>query len=76
MISKFRDLIRFALATPRKARAVNTSSPLPVAALAAIPEAGPCGFTFDINSIPYLGACHDLDNCMGSAELSARNYRR
>jgi hypothetical protein len=34
-------------ATPSEATAVNTSSPLPVAAVAAIPEAGPCGFDWE-----------------------------
>jgi len=37
-----------------EATAVDTSSPLPVAAVAAIPEAGMCGFSFDINSIPDI----------------------
>jgi hypothetical protein len=41
----------FVQATPHEATAVETTVP-PVAAVAAIPEAGMCGFNFDIHNIP------------------------
>ena len=38
---------QFVQATPHEATAVDTSSPLPVAAVAAIPEVGSCGFNWE-----------------------------
>jgi hypothetical protein len=45
--SALRTHSEFVQAIPHEATAVDTSSPLPVAAVAAIPEAGMCGFDWE-----------------------------